>query len=86
MSLLQVAAGTVPSPFSNSDVVSTTTHKSLRGARSGNTNNVMQTCVLCILISLGPDYFEHLKVWYLNGPNVSGFQMVRSLNCILILD
>jgi glycine hydroxymethyltransferase len=30
-----VAAGTLPSPFPTSDVVSTTTHKSLRGTRSG---------------------------------------------------
>lgn len=33
--IFQVAAGTIPSPFTYSDVVSTTTHKSLRGTRSG---------------------------------------------------
>lgn len=30
-----VAAGVVPSPFEHSDIVSTTTHKTLRGCRSG---------------------------------------------------
>lgn len=30
-----VAAGVVPSPFEHCDVVSTTTHKTLRGCRAG---------------------------------------------------
>lgn len=30
-----VAAGVVPSPFEHSDIVSTTTHKTLRGCRAG---------------------------------------------------
>lgn len=30
-----VAAGIVPSPFEHSDIVSTTTHKTLRGCRAG---------------------------------------------------
>lgn len=30
-----VAAGVVPSPFDHSDIVSTTTHKTLRGCRAG---------------------------------------------------
>merc|ERR1719244_1802063 len=30
-----VASGVVPSPFDHADVVTTTTHKSLRGVRSG---------------------------------------------------
>ncbi|KAG7261637.1 hypothetical protein CRUP_003304, partial [Coryphaenoides rupestris] len=30
-----VAAGSIPSPFDHSDIVTTTTHKSLRGARAG---------------------------------------------------
>ena len=30
-----VAAGVVPSPFLHADIVSTTTHKTLRGCRSG---------------------------------------------------
>lgn len=30
-----VAAGVVPTPFEHSDIVSTTTHKTLRGCRAG---------------------------------------------------
>ena len=45
-----VAGGVIPSPFDYADVVSTTTHKSLRGVRyssEGEVCNKMMTTHLC---------------------------------------
>lgn len=39
-----VAAGAVPSPFKHADMVTTTTHKSLRGARYQNVHSKQLSC------------------------------------------
>lgn len=57
-----VAAKVIPSPFKHADIVTTTTHKTLRGARSGSLRSCLAFPCLHTLLWTGSEKNSFLPI------------------------